>query len=379
MGTSALHDPVCVNAGPDNQSGIMNMKRISQSLAVSAGLFAAATAPAWAIDTVHRKSTDKAPAGEIASVSRTEVVVKPKVGSETTVPANDIRDVDWEGAPPAIKLGRSQENAGQLELALNQYQQASQEVASGKPNLRAELEFLLARAFSRVALGDSARHAEAIGKLKAFTEKQREHYRFYDAQLLLGELALVANEFATADTAFQSIADSPWPDYQAAGKIGGARLLLERNDVGGAKVAFDAVAAMNASTPGETTRKLQAMLGQATCLQKQSQYAESVKILDQVVRDSSASDTRLQAEAYVRQGDCFVALGDKPKQAIMAYLHVDVVPSLAQEKDFHAEALYHLAQLWGAVGQPARAAEAAARLEQQYPNSEWAKKPASGG
>jgi hypothetical protein len=63
----------------------------------------------------------------------------------------------------------------------------------------------------------------------------------------------------------------------------------------------------------------------------------------------------------------------------MSFLHVDVIPSLAQEKDYHAEALYHLAQLWGAVGQPARAAEAAARLEQLYPNSDWARKPAAGG
>ncbi len=346
-------------------------------------LFAAAllltTARAEAADTVHRKSTDKAPAGEITTVSRTELVVTPKLGGATTVPANDIRDVDWDSAPPAVKLGRSQENQGQLDLALNSYTQAAQEASSAKAPLRAEIEFLIARTSTRVALGDPEKHADAMGKLKAFTERHRDHYRFFDAQLLLGELALAAEDFTTADNAFQSVSDAPWPDYKMAGKIGSARLLFERGDVNRAKVEFDAVAAMNATTPAETTRKLEALLGQAACLQQQAQHAEAVKILDQVVRSSSAADTRLQAEAYVRQGNSNVALGDRPKQAIMSYLHVDVIPALAQEKDYHAEALYHLAQLWGAVGQPARAAEAAARLEQLYPNSDWARKPAAGG
>lgn len=48
--------------------------------------------------------------------------------------------------------------------------------------------------------------------------------------------------------------------------------MLARNDVQAAKAAFDQVAGMNASTPLEVSRKLEAMLGQATCLQSLSQY-----------------------------------------------------------------------------------------------------------
>ena len=143
------------------------------------------TAPAAAIDTVTRKSTDKSAIGEIDSVSRTEVVVKPRVGSPTTVPANDIVDVDWEAAPPSLKLGRSQENSGQFDLALKAYQQAVAENTSSNANVRAEIEFSLARVTAKVALGDPTRLADATAKLTAFADTYRDHYRYFEAQLLL--------------------------------------------------------------------------------------------------------------------------------------------------------------------------------------------------
>lgn len=357
------------------------MFRRTVTLAVFAPALAGLLAgPASAIDTVTRKSTPEKPAqGTISSVSKTEVVVTPKVGDPTTVPVNDIVDVDWEAAPPSLKLGRSQEAGGQFDLALKSYQQASTENTSSDANLRAEITFSIARVKAKQALADPALTADAVAELKAFAEANRDHYRFFAAQMLLGEVALASGDLVTADGAFNAVARAPWNDHQMAARIGLARIMLERNDIPGAKAAFDEVAAANAVDPVELSRKLEAMLGQAKCLQAQSQHAEAVKILDEVVRQSGGDDTRLQAEAYLRQGESYAALGDHPKQAVMAFLHVDVVPSLALHSDFHAESLYQLAQLWPTVGQPARAAEAAARLEQQYPNSEWTKRLAGGG
>lgn len=345
----------------------------------AAALCIVSTSAAFAIDTVTRKSTDRAAAGKITTVTRTEIVVTPAVGQPTTVPVNDIVDVDWEAAPPSLKLGRSQESGGQFDLALKSYQQASTENTSNDANLRAEITFSIARVKAKQALGNSELTADAITELKAFTESNRDHYRFFEAQMLLGEVALAAEDLVTADAAFNAVARAPWNDHQMAAKIGLARIMLQRDDIPGAKAAFDEVAAANAVDPIEISRKLEAMLGQAKCLQAQSQHAEAVAILTDVVKQSSDNDTRLQAEAYVRQGESLAALGDQPKQAVMAYLHVDVVPSLARHSDFHAEALYQLTQLWPTVGQPARAAEAAARLEQQYPNNEWTKRLSGAG
>ncbi len=331
-------------------------------------------APAAAIDTVTRKSTDRSAIGEIDSVSRTEVVVKPRVGSPTTVPANDILDVDWEAAPPSLKLGRSQETSGQFDLALKSYQQAVAENQSTDDNVRGEIEFSLARVTAKVALGDPTRLADATTKLTGFSEKYRDHYRYFDAQLLLGDLALAGNNAAAAEAVYDVLLTAPWADYQMAGNIGKGRILFSRDEIAGAKQAFDAVAVAIPKTAAETSRRLEAMLGQAKCLQKQAQHAEAVTILDQVVKESSVNDTRLQAEAYVRQGESYAAMGDKTKEAIRSYLFVDVVSALAQQTDFHAEALYYLAQLWPAAGHQERGVEASARLEQLYPNSAWTKK-----
>jgi tetratricopeptide (TPR) repeat protein len=332
------------------------------------------TGPAGAVDTVTRKSTDKAAIGEIGPVSRTEVVVKPKVGSPTTVPANDIVDVDWEAAPPSLKLGRSQESSGQFDLALRSYQQAVTENQSSNENVRGEIEFSLARVAAKIALADPTKLAEATTKLTAFVDRFRDHYRYFDAQLLQGDLALAGNNAEAAEAVFDVLLTAPWADYQMAGNIGKGRILFSRDDIAGAKQAFDAVAGTVPKTPAETSRRLEAMLGQAKCLQKQGQHAEAVKILDQVVQETSVNDTRLQAEAYVRQGESYTAMGDKTKEAIRSYLFVDVVSALAQQTDFHAEALYHLAQLWPAAGHQERGVEASARLEQLYPNSAWARK-----
>ncbi|MEZ6067371.1 MAG: tetratricopeptide repeat protein [Planctomycetaceae bacterium] len=131
---------------------------------------------------------------------------------------------------------------------------------------------------------------------------------------------------------------------------------------------------MKTDTPAEGSQRLQAMLGQARCLQARQDYDGAVKTLDTVINESTPSDSRLQAEAYLRQGDCYLAMNANPKEAIMAYLHVDVIPAMSRESDLHAEALYQLSQLWKQVNQPDRAREAAEALQAEYGSSQWAKK-----
>ncbi len=83
-----------------------------------------------------------------------------------------------------------------------------------------------------------------------------------------------------------------------------------------------------------------------------------------------ADDSRLQAEAYLRQGDCYRAQ-NKEQDAVLAYLHVDVL--FSAEKSQHAEALFQLTKLFTKLAQPARASEHREKLEGEYPTSDWAK------
>jgi len=334
---------------------------------------------AFSIDYVTRRGEEKPIGGEIKTITRTEVTVFQKVGNkEETIPANEILLVDWDSEPADFGLGRDDELNGNYAQAMERLTGAANAAKGGNAKVRDDIAFFIARTAAKMAIADPTLAPDALAKLKAFVGGQRDNFRFYEAQALLAEVALKTNDAPTADSSFNALTQSPWPDTQMAGKIGLARVLLAGNNVPGAKAGFDEVAALEVKTPAEIARKLQAMLGQARCLQLGSQHAEAITLLDQVIERADAEETRTLGEAYLRQGDSLVALGQSPKDAVLAYLHVDVIPALAEQGDLHAEALYQLSKLWGTVGQAARGAEASAKLEQLYPKSEWTKKLSAG-
>ena len=334
---------------------------------------------AFSINYVTQRGVEKPIGGEIKTISRTEVVVFQKVGNkEIKIPANEIVLVEWDGAPPEFGAARGHEDAGNYPLAMTSLTEAADAAKGADANVRADIEFFIARTAAKMAIADPTQAEVAFTKLKAFGTAHRDNFRFFEAQALLAEVALRTNQAPVADTAFNSLTTAPWSDTKMAGQIGLARVLLAGKNVTGAKTGFDAVVALEAKSPVELARRLQAMLGQARCMQLQMQHAEALKVLEQVVEQADAEETRTLAEAYLLQGDSLVALAQSPKDAVLAYLHVDVIPALAAEGDLHAEALFQLSKLWGTIGQATRGTEASAKLEQLYPNSEWTKKLSGG-
>lgn len=340
---------------------------------VVSGSFSARSLYAQGIDTVFLKDGSKV-AGEITEVTKTDVTVSQKVGNKTNkVPANNIYYVEWKNEPRQLNLARSKERSGNLIEAISGYQEAIAALESTDRKIKADIDFLIARTASKLAQTDPSQSAAAIKQLKDFVAGNRDFYRYYDAQMALAEAALHAQDTSTAAGAFTLLEKAPWLDYQMAGKIGSANTLLAQKDISGAKSIFDDVVNSKPKTAGEKARQLEAKLGQAGCLHRQNNYDESAKILQNVIDETTASDTRLLAEAYLRMGDGYAARGQKNKEAILSYLHVDVIPSLAAHSDLHAEALFRLTKLWTAVNQPSRSADAAAKLESDYPNSPWTK------
>jgi TolA-binding protein len=130
----------------------------------------------------------------------------------------------------------------------------------------------------------------------------------------------------------------------------------------------------SAAEPADSGRRVEAMLGKATALELKNDFATAAKTLEQIIEQSGENDSAVQAEACVRLGSAFQAAGNV-RDALLAYLRVDVL--YPGEKKAHAEALYHLSQLWARDGKPDRAADAATVLQAKYPESEWAKKVSS--
>ncbi len=344
--------------------------------AVTAAGLLLASSMADAADIINRKSGEKRAAGTITETTKTEVSVKPSTGAAVTVPANDISSVDWDDAPSPMKLGKGDENNGKLEAALEKFAKAADEVKSGNDLVKADLEFLTARVTARIALTDPSRRDEAVAKLTGFLKAHANNFRFYEAQLWLGQVYLARKDFEPARAAFDTLNQSPWSDYQLSAKVNLGRVLMSENKLDEAAQTFDGAISAASASPADQARKYEAMVGKARSLIAQNRQAEALTSLNDVVDKAPSEDTALQAEAYVLQGTCLQATS-KTKEAVLAYLHVDVL--FARESAYHAEALYHLARLWKTVQHPDRSLEAQAKLEGAYPNSEWTKKLGAAG
>jgi tetratricopeptide (TPR) repeat protein len=333
-------------------------------------VFAVASgAPARAAETVNRKR-DKPISGEVTAVSRTEVTIKTSKGETIKVPANEILGIAWTGDPPDAGVARSDENAGRYQKAIEGYQKSLLASKATNALAKADLEFGIARALARLALGEPSKIDDAISKLEDFRKNKSDHYRFYEAVNYLGQLYSAKDEKIKARLAFDTLGKAPWKEYQMAAKIASGRLLLKEDKLDEAAAEYETVVAMMPEGPVEESQRQEAVLGKARILSAQKKYDDSLKLLDEVIDKAPPDDSKVNAEAFLRKGDCLREMGDD-KDALLAYLLVDIM--FASEKLSHAEALFRLAALWDKVGRKDRADDARERLKSDYDYTEWAK------
>ena len=117
--------------------------------------------------------------------------------------------------------------------------------------------------------------------------------------------------------------------------------------------------------------KLLAEVGRARCLAETATVDDAIETLEKLIAENDAVDTELFGRAYNALGDCF-QIAKKPKDALMAYLHVDIL--FYGDAETHAESLYHLNKLWQIAKNQDRAAVAGNLLKQRYPGTIWAEK-----
>ncbi|QDT39147.1 tetratricopeptide repeat protein [Stratiformator vulcanicus] len=324
---------------------------------------------AWALDEVLLLGDKDSVRGEIEEMSADKVVLKSGIRTKE-VPTSEIEVIRFDAAPPRLNLVRVREENGDLAAALTDYLQMQSEVTDR--NVKTELEFLIGRTLARQGLSDAAKRKEAIGKLETFRVSYPDFYRYYDSLNWLGKMYEADGNSTQLQSTYEELGKSPLPEFQLSAKLALARAALKAGQLDKAVADFQSVAQAPADTPALKQRKYEAMLGQAAVLQQQSKHDEAIAKVDEVVSASSPSDTAIQAEALLRKGDS-LRLMNQPKDALLAYLHVDVL--FAKEATFHSEALYRLAELWNAVGNTDRAVEARTQLAALYPDSKWLKQP----
>lgn len=324
-----------------------------------------------ALDGITKKSDGKKVSGTISAMSKTDVTLKRPQGDET-VGTNDIALMEWDGASPELRLGYNDENNGKYELAQQRFLKAKSDSKSASNYLQGEFEYILARVAGKQALADPDKSAAAMQKLLAAQKSHPDHIRFYESVMLLSQLQLAAKDTAGLRKTLETLKKSPWNDLKLAASLIEARALMNDGNIDDAIAAFESAAQSAGDSAAEQARKFEAVLGQARGLIAKMKYDEALKLLDAIIdRRTTDDDTALQAEAHILQGHALKGLGHN-LQAANAYLYVDLL--CFKEANFHAEALYEMSILWKVVKHPDRSAEAAGKLVQNYPRSEWRKK-----
>ena len=325
---------------------------------------------ARAVDIVNRKS-GKAAQGDITGLSQQSVSVKSGIGEMIEVPANDIISVRWGAEPADLNLARSAEESGNLTRALDQLKASA---ANAGPNaaVKTEIEFLTARVTARIALEqDASKLADASSKLDAFVKGNSDNFRYFDALQLLGAVQLAAEDYVGAESSFGKLARAPWSDYKMAAQNSTAKLAFQKGDLAAALTAYESVLTQSGTTPGEVSKRNEALIGKASVQLKQGNAEIALQAVGEAIAKTDPEDSAVQAGAWNLKGDCLKSQG-KVKEAILAYLHVPVL--FEKEKVALAEALYNLAVLWPRADQPERGLAARQELQENYPDSPWTKK-----
>jgi tetratricopeptide (TPR) repeat protein len=283
---------------------------------------------------------------------------------------NEIRLITFGDEPTELRQGRARAEGGKFEAALADLQ-AVNAADIERPIVLSDLQFYLALCEGKISLTSGGDKAEATKSMLAFVRGASNSFHFFAAAQLLGDLAVGQGDYAGAVRYYSTIASkAPWPEYQMLGSLSEARALVAQGSFDDALEKFDAVLAQKSDTPEAKRQKLMAQVGRGRCLAETASPEEAIQLLETVIAENDASDSEVFGRAYNALGDCLQSAG-KPKEALMAYLHVDVL--FYAEPEIHAESLYHLSKLWEAVKKPNRAASAKNLLEQRYGGSVWAK------
>lgn len=299
--------------------------------------------------------------GTVQSESPAEVVVS--LGNSTTkVPTDQIANVEYQGQPASMQLGETRERAGQLAEAAAEFKKAAAE-AGNKPFVVQAALFREAKCLADLALTDPGRVKEAVGRLSAFLKAHPNSRHAANAQETLARLQLHAEDHQAASAAVAELAKLPLSADRAA--ILKARILVARGDHAAADAEINRLIE---ELPEGSAQRREARLVKVEALVGEKKFNDAESLARQVIAEAPAEDAPAQAPAYNALGDCLLA-GNRPKEALLAYLHTDLLYS--KDKEEHPRALRQIELLFRRLGQTSRADEYAQRLKQDYPNSPW--------
>lgn len=338
---------------------------------------------AWLPSVAHGQSADRVlttegtVTGKVVSVSANDVDVEDRGGETKKISIDKVREVQFGGEPQSLRSARSMLARGRAAEALEEVGKIEPEELDGaEPLLRDEVDFVKAATAGRAALASGADPKDAGRLVNEFLTKHPKSHHFYEMKELLGDLLARAGNASAALTVYSDIAKGP-AALKVRAAAAKARMLFEQKKFDEALKEYEAALKIEAADDASAAQKRGAELGKARCLSQTGKNKDAIDLVQGIIKRADPEEKELLAQAYNVLGGAFRAAGDKDQDALIAFLTVDLVYN--GSPDSHAEALYNLSELWDRAKNPERARETRKLLEESYPGSGWAKKPAAAG
>jgi tetratricopeptide (TPR) repeat protein len=307
--------------------------------------------------------------GEVTEMTPLGITLNRGLPGERTIAVNEIRSVVFDGEPAELAQARVNAANGAYRNALAILEKV--DASSVRRDLvKQDIEFYKAWCAANLALAGDGEIAEAGRQLNAFVRAYPQNFHYLAAVEMMGDLLMAGERYEHAQKQYADLAKAPWPDYKMRAAVLIGRTLQAQGKHAEAIQQFEAALAIADGGADAENQRLAATLGKAVSLAETGGVEEAVNIIEKVIHDADPQQKELHARAYNALGRCYEKAG-KTKDALLAYLHVDVLYNNVPEA--HAEALAHLAPLWKAIGQDERAREARLLLEERYAGSRWAK------
>jgi tetratricopeptide (TPR) repeat protein len=300
--------------------------------------------------------------GQVQSESPSEVVVLLGATS-TSVPTDQIQSIRYEGQSANFQLAEARESSGQLSEAADLFKKAATESA-GKPYPLQAALFREAEVLAELAMVEPDRVKDAKDKLTRFLQSYPTSRHLAAARAAQARLQLHAGDFAAALATIAELDKLPRGAERAA--VLRTRILAKQGKFDDAIGQLDKLIA---GYPKNSPQQRAALFAKAENLAGKKQFHEAESMLREVIQSNPPEDAAALAAAYNALGDCLRA-ANRPKDALFAYLHTDLLYS--KDKEEHPRALHQIVEIYRQLKQDGRADDFAQRLKQEYPRSPWA-------
>lgn len=350
--------------------------RVAVAVAVACTI-AGASGPVFAQSADRVFTSEGSVSGKIVSVTANDVDIEDRNGDTKKITIDKIREVQFGDEPQSLRSARSMLVRGRAADALEEVGKIEADELDGAEELLLnEVEFVKAAAAGRTALASGADPKDAGKLVMDFLTKHPKSHHFYEMKELIGDLLARAGKLDGALAAYSDVAKGP-PALKVRAASAKARMLFDQQKYDDAIKEYDTAIKIDANDDASAAQKRGAELGKARCLSQLGKNQEAISLVQGIIKQSDPEEKEMLGRAYNVLGNAYRAAGDKDQDALISYLTVDLVYNGSPES--HAEALYNLSELWERAKNPERAREARKLLEDSYPGSWWAKKPAAAG